>query len=677
MATRSYELSRLDPDSFEHLVNALALRVLGTGHTGFGPGSDGGRDGFFEGVADYPNPANRWNGIWYIQSKFHAPHLSKDPQAWLLEQLRRELEQFDRDGSPRTWPDNWIIATNIDPSGAPETGAFDQARALVKAVNPNLARRFHIWGGSKIIDLLVEYPNVAAQYGNFITSGDVLAEMRDRLRDASARPNEILNYLLVKQLSEQRFTKLEQAGSTTDNRPGIHTLFRDLPFIYNGTRSDTTTLRELTRAMARTHTTDIEGMQEERWEAWDARPARSKVWFIRGGPGQGKSTITQYLCQIHRASLILGDPRLAVSPANKSLCEEIRDAASRSNVWPLIGRVPILVELRNFAFWFGNKSEHDRRGILSYICEKVSSGLEEEVLPGTVKRVFGGGRWLFVFDGLDEVPGDVKDDVAKEIVHFVDALLVSCDCDAATICTSRPQGYSGQFSALGGAKVDLALLSPAEALVCAAPVLSIERSVEEAQGYAQTLSEAVQSSAVREIMTTPLQAHIMAVVVRDGGRPPERKWQLFNNFYHVIKKREANRSLPDKRLSKLLRENDKLIKTLHNKLGFELHARAEVSTGAQTSLHRTELRQLVERVVDNLQDHDVAQTVDTLMEATTERLVLVNTPEDGSAVRFDIRPLQEFFAAEHLYETASAEGLPLASAQFRATRTGAKSCIFC
>ncbi|MEH2231692.1 MAG: hypothetical protein V7K71_19055 [Nostoc sp.] len=45
----SYDLTQLDPNTFEHLVNNLALRALGLGLTGFSPGSDGGRDGYFEG----------------------------------------------------------------------------------------------------------------------------------------------------------------------------------------------------------------------------------------------------------------------------------------------------------------------------------------------------------------------------------------------------------------------------------------------------------------------------------------------------------------------------------------------------------------------------------------------------------------------------------------------------
>ena len=76
----TYDLTKLDPDSFEHMVNFIALRELGPGHTGFGPGADGGRDGFFEGETSYPSASEHWSGRWYVQSKFHKPHLSTNPQ---------------------------------------------------------------------------------------------------------------------------------------------------------------------------------------------------------------------------------------------------------------------------------------------------------------------------------------------------------------------------------------------------------------------------------------------------------------------------------------------------------------------------------------------------------------------------------------------------------------------
>ena len=174
----SYELAGLDPYAFENLVNLLALKVLGSGASGFGPGSDGGRDGFFEGEAPYPSTAEHWKGIWYIQSKFHSPHLSKDPQKWLIEKVKAEIAAFVEDDSQRTWPDNWIIATNIDPSGKPETGSFDAIRALVTAATDKKVN-VAVWGGTKILGLLAQHSDVAQHYAHFITPGQVLAALQE------------------------------------------------------------------------------------------------------------------------------------------------------------------------------------------------------------------------------------------------------------------------------------------------------------------------------------------------------------------------------------------------------------------------------------------------------------------------------------------------------------------
>lgn len=653
----SYDLTKLDPGSFEHLVNLLALRVLGTGHTGFGPGSDGGRDGYFEGSAPYPSATDRWSGHWYIQSKFHAPHLSKNPQKWLLQQIAAEISIFQDRGSRRTWPDIWIVATNIDPSGAAQTGSFDAARKLVNEARPDLAKRFHIWGGRKILDLLSLHKTVAEYYYHFLTPGQVLAAVFNHLSDTQAGIEEIIRFLTVTKFIEQQFTKLEQAGSTTDNRPGIHKLFTDLPFTCNEFLLRGKVFQSLAWVSAQNFKAEVEFPDTASWQQWSRHPRRARVWFIRGGPGQGKSTITQYYSQVQRAALILSTEGPRVTQSQKTIANEIRTAATQMAVWPTAARIPVLIELKDFAQWYGAQLSGNSTGILPYITQYIAANIGQKVQTGTLKRAFEKGKWCFIFDGLDEVPNDVKDAVASQVTYFVDDFLIGLRSDALTICTSRPQGYAGQFSTLNAATIDLAKLSSEQALECARPILYIDRSEGDGAAYLRTLEEAMESPAVQEIMTTPLQSHIMAVVVRDGGRPPERKWQLYTNFYQIIKKREANRNLPDKHLSTLLREGEKLLKALHDRLGFELHARAERSEGAQTSLDRKELSRIVRVVVSQLQDSNIDETVNTLMEATTERLVLVSTPDASDKVRFDIRPLQEFFAAEYLYSSVDTNKL--------------------
>jgi hypothetical protein len=651
----SYDLSKLDPASFEHLVNAIALRVLGAGHTGFGPGKDGGRDGYFEGTAPYPSTEELWSGKWYIQSKFHKPHLSTNSQQWLREQVKSELELFIKPKSLRVWPTNWILATNIELSGAPVSGTFDKCREFVSKVNPSLSARFHIWGGDKILHFLATYPDVAKQYAHLMTPGELIASIKEAVIDSSAGIDQIIRQLVVTCFDDQQYTKLEQAGSDADNRPGIQEMFSELPFTTPDIDIRRRALAELTVACAlRREPMALALNNDTYWERWTSDPRRARTWLIKGGPGQGKSTLTQYVSQINRASIIL-DGRFSITPSQAARAKRIQEVSEPQGYWPQSPRIPVFLELKEYAKWLASRGNDCSRRLITYLAGKLSTDVGSTVLPNTLTRAFGSARWLFVLDGLDEVPGDIKDFISNELLYFINDHLVGCRSDAQIICTSRPQGYSGQLDGLGGAIVNLSKLTPDEALACAAPVLKVGRTAAEIQQDVDTLKAAVSSPSVREIMTTPLQSHIMAVVIRSGGRPPERKWQLFENFYNVIKRREANRGLADPKISGILQKGDQMLKALHSRLGFELHYRAEISGGANTSLTRPELKQLVREVVEGLLDIDIDETIASVMEATTERLVLVNTPDSGENVRFDIRPLQEFFAAEYIHESGKSD----------------------
>lgn len=653
----SYDLAKLTPDAFEHLVNSLTLRVLGSGATGFGPGPDGGRDGCFEGSAPYPSNTEHWSGIWYVQSKFHAPHLSKNPQIWLLNQISKELRDFQAKDSKRKWPDIWIIATNIDPSGSPDTGAFDAARNLVRTKRPKLADRFHIWGGAKILDFLSKYKDVAGRYRHLITPGHLLTEMFEKLRDDRASVSNVLHYLIVRLFQEHQHTRLEEAGSDADKRPGVHQLFIDLPYYAPDFKMNGSIMESVVHASARDHRIPPDGLAADEWQTWTRDPRRARVWFVKGGPGQGKSTTGQYFSQLQRAALILHTDKLPVHPNTKLLAAEVRRAGEKSGFWPASPRIPIYIELKDYAQWYGGLDKHASKGILTYLAQRIAAGTEQRVPVGLLKRMLADLPWFVLFDGLDEVPEDVKDLVSIEVIHFLNDVAVEVHADLMAMCTSRPQGYSGQFSNIDGPTIELQPLSREQALACATPVIKAGRSEAEAEKAISVLESALGAEAVRALMTTPLQSHIMAIVVRDGGRPPERRWQLFDNFYQVIRRREANRNLPDKAIAALIRDQQRLLKAIHNRLGFVLHARAEKSIGAQTSLNKIEFRMLAETTVKLMMTKDVAATVDALVVAARDRLVLVNTPDDGQHVRFDVRQLQEFFAAEFLYESVNAGDL--------------------
>lgn len=654
-----YELAKLNPAAFEHLVNYLVLKILGPGGTGFGPGADAGRDGFFEGVAPYPSAANYWAGQWYIQSKFHAPHLSINPQKWLISQIEEELKLFSNPKTHRVIPDNLIFATNIEPSATARTGSFDKIKAMVANFSRRNGKKVncHVWGGQKILDYLSQFPDVADQYGHLLTPGHVLSKLYSQLNDKYADIKAVTEYLIVNQFSEQQFMKLDQAGSATDSRPGIQTLFIDLPFAVGDVPSGKTILQELALSSAQCQRHSLRKTYPDNWLNWSTQPCRARTIVVKGGPGQGKSTIGQYLSQIQRAALILQNDGLSVIERTKEKSLEIRSKSEPLGLWPIFPRIPIWVELKEFAQWYGEQPKGNPKNILTFVAVKIGSRIGQQVLEAMLKHALAHRAWLIIFDGLDEVPNDVKDAVAEEITYFVNEITVSTNADAMVVCTSRPQGYSGQFASLEGPVVTLARLDHETALRCAEPVVKLDRTADEAEMSMKILRSAAEAESVRELMTSPLQAHIMAIVVRDGGRPPERRWQLFDNFYQVMKKRESLKNFPNAGIAKILREDDKLLKSVHCRLGFVLHARAERSGGAETSLSRIEFRALIKEAVEQLEETNIEQTVELLMEATTERLVLVSTPENGDRVQFDIRQLQEFFAGEFLYRNVDAKEL--------------------
>jgi hypothetical protein len=156
-------------------------------------------------------------------------------------------------------------------------------------------------------DFLVLHSEISDCYRHFLTPGKILTEIYNQIKDAQAEVKTILRFLVISQFDDQQHTKLEQAappGSTIE-RPGIHDLFIDLPFRSKEHALEGLVMELLVCAAAKSHRFDEEQPNTEEWKLWCRHPSRAKVWFIKGGPGQGKSTIGQYFCQIQRAALIL------------------------------------------------------------------------------------------------------------------------------------------------------------------------------------------------------------------------------------------------------------------------------------------------------------------------------------------------------------------------------------
>ena len=120
---------------------------------------------------------------------------------------------------------------------------------------------------------------------------------------------------------------------------------------------------------------------------------------LEGAPGQGKSTISQYICQIHRGRM-LGKTGLSAA-ASEHLESTLR--------------LPFKVELRDFATWllggnpFGAYEDQSERipphptleGFLAAHVRYMSGGSTFDV--SDLQGIFEYSSVLIVLDGLDEV----------------------------------------------------------------------------------------------------------------------------------------------------------------------------------------------------------------------------------------------------------------------------------
>jgi len=491
-------------------------------------------------------------------------------------------------------------------------------------------------------------------YAHLTTAGEVLSALVDNLKATYPSVDRTIRVLVEDKLLEHQSTRLDEAGAQGDARPPIHKVFVDLPFLSDDGSTEPSACVHLSATLAENHLDRDDQLENLQWRS---HPCRAPTWFVKAGPGQGKSTIGQYIAQAHRAAIILDSKGYRFSTEARQVAKDIRLAFPDYLVWPSFPRIPLAVDLKRYARWLSRREKRDADGVLSYIADELRLLTQEAVSTTLVTTLLEGRRWLAIFDGLDEVPSDEKDRVAREVQRFVREFRQSADL--FSICTSRPQGYSGQFDKIPGmATIELVALPDEVALTCARRLLRATRHSSEAEACLARLEAAFRSSsAVRELMRTPLQVHIMCIIARSGQRPPERRWQLYDRFFTVIRQREIARDLPDKRLATLLQQEPKLLRDVHARLGFVLHTRAETSAGATAEFCEADFRRLVAGAVDDAKDENVDDLVETVMRAASERLVLITTPTKAGSYRFDIRQLQEFFAAEYLHTGISGDEL--------------------
>jgi hypothetical protein len=354
------------------------------------------------------------------------------------------------------------------------------------------------------------------------------------------------------------------------------------------------------------------------------REALTRKIVLEGGPGQGKSTLTQMAAQIYRQRILdieNIDPEERWRPPSKV-------------------RLPFRIELRNYAEHLSNDAEFSIEQYIATIIKRDSGGSTVNV--DDIHTLAESSPIILFLDGLDEVGSDeLRDHVLDKIGECIQRLEKILHVDLRVIVTTRPPAMAGRRDRLVDfRRLPLAPLEPLKVKAYVDRWLSIQLQDEyERQQIRASFESRQREPHVQALVKNPMQLSVLLHFIRLKGEAfPDRRAELYRDYFRTVIDRDVEKSAE-------LRKQRELIETLHQFLGYKIHALTEAQQ-ADGTLSRNQLLQLVEEWL-RAQGNQI-KTADELFKLGEERLGLIVAlkGEGGEAsYGYEIQPIREYFAA--------------------------------
>ncbi len=651
----SYDLSRLGAKQFESMTQSLAVFAVGAKVSVFGSGPDGGREATWEGVSPALGAGDEWNGFGVLQSKYKE--FATEPAAnlkWLKTQIDLELRAWaDPESLRARKPDVYLVATNVrlsPGSGGGKDQILDFVNQLILELGLDI-RAFRVWDADDLYALLDNADSVRRAYTAFITPGDVLSAVLEELgREQTSLVRAIESYTAMV-MRDEHLLNLTQAGSVKDQAISVADVFVDLPGMSSSRhiewRVDDDGPRSGIANWLIRRADDASGRP-------DGTPA-SKRTVLVGGPGQGKSTLTQFVAQMYRSTFLRESGALKV-PEVGAIAESLHERREELAIPECAARRwPFRIVLTDLADALASGGCRD---IFEYIANKVSSRASYQVDPSDIRRWVQIWPWILFIDGLDEVPVSSNRDQVMVAVKDFYTEVGALESDVVTVATTRPQGYDDDFHPRDHTHVVLMPLPLKTAIDYARRFIEIRngQGTEAAQKTVDRLVRASREESTQRLFKSPLQVTILAILLEKLGQVPRDRWRLFSQYYRVVTQREQEKG---GQLAELLQRHQTDVDFIHRLVGYKLQKRSAEAGETSSTLSREEFERLVRRrlVRQGYEDHELATLVSQFMALATHRLVFLES-STADRVGFEIRSLQEFMAGEQIVSLPEAKIVP-------------------
>ncbi|WP_168223424.1 NACHT domain-containing NTPase [Plantibacter sp. M259] len=366
--------------------------------------------------------------------------------------------------------------------------------------------------------------------------------------------------------------------------------------------------------------------------------------FLIGVPGQGKSTLTQFLCQQHRGAILasqqVGVPSSTTIPISQP-------------------RLPLRVELKTYAEWidgfdpFNERLQGRRRrtrgersveSYLANLCSGLSGG--RTVTVEEVQSLLQRFPTLLVFDGLDEIADPELRTIAVGEVDLLITRMGSGDVrpDFQVVVTSRPNSTNlaepdpSRFQRLQLLPLNEELQNEYVVRWCDA------RGIDGAQRseIRRIFRDRKALDHVAKLADNPMQLAILLYLIsRKGDAVPVSRTPLYTSYMQTLLDREVAGGHIGRNAAPQVQEVTAF-------LGWHMQAGVEKNSAAGTMM-RDDLENTLLLYLKDVEA--TGQDAAELFRVATDRFWALTSKVDGY-FEFAVQPVREYFAACFLAEWA-------------------------
>lgn len=531
---------------------------------------------------------------------------------------------------------------DLDPEDPEQKAILDQMKEKIGGSNRS---RLHVefWDIRKIEFIFRQEPKIWEDFGSYIKN---VTESNRLFSNEQKQTIQYIERYLEKCFMEDQFSKMEQAGSVSNEKVTLQKVFVDLGAVpeNSGQNEEPALFVESMVCQGnfvnRVFAGENGGKETE-------NECKQLGYVLLGKAGQGKSTVCQYLMQIYRAVYL---ERYAEENPRREVQAFLQEYKDNCGFAVTCFRIPIHIVTREYAAWIQDREDQgEAADVLFYIAQQIQKKTEWKPDVDILRELLHRLSWIFVFDGLDEVPDSSnRGRLIGEIREFLDGELRRANTDGIVICTSRPQGNLDGLGKEDFMYLQLEELSSDGCMEYLRRLIyQMGGSMEEQQKSMEVLRESVNDQIISRLMKTPLQATIVAILVKTGGKPPRDRYNLFYTYYDTMKKREKQ-----KETLLTLHDTFEWMDRIHSRLALLLQRESESAANPSAAINRERFLALIREYLEEVEDEKEADGREARCRAffriLTERLGFITDVNTEGQYMFSIRSMQEFLAASEI-----------------------------